>query len=160
MHKGVYIYSNHIIVIIHLLFVEWRPPLLNMVKVALSPLSEHDFIQILIKQNVYKNLRGNGLGNINIFHTKRKKLRGHGILSTITNLWKMLLPTVKKYLLPAAGRFASGVLKDVSVGKQFKESVKSRAKNIKRVGLQILSGKGMQKKSWDKICHTNYYQVF
>ena len=74
----------------------------------------------------------------------------------------MLLPTVKKYLLPAAGRFASGVLKDVSVGKQFKESVKSRAKkNIKRVGSQILSGKGMQKKSWDKIQHQIYWhQVF
>ena len=123
-------------------------PLFNMVKVGLYPLSEQDFVQILKKQNVYNNLRGAGVGDINIFRTKRGKLHGAGILSTITNLGKMLLPSLKKYLLPAAGRFTSGVIKDISKGKKFKESVTSRGKkNLKRVGSKILSGKGLKKKN-------------
>ena len=93
-------------------------------------------------------MRGAGLEDINIFHTKRKNLHGNGILSTISNLGKMLLPSVKKYLLPAAGNFTSGVLSDISKGKKFKESVKSRGKkSLKKVGSRILSGKGLQKKN-------------
>ena len=123
-------------------------PLFNMVKVGLYPLSEQDFVQILKKQNVYNNLRGAGVADINIFRTKRGKLQGAGILSTIANLGKMLLPSLKKYLLPAAGRFTSGVIKDISRGKKFKESVTSRGKkNLKRVGSKILSGKGLKKKN-------------
>ena len=118
-----------------------------MVKVGLYPLSEQDFVQILKKQNVYNNLRGAGVGDINIFRTKRRNLQGHGILSTMANLGKMLLPSLKKYLLPAAGRFTSGVIKDISKGKKIKESVASRGKkNLKRVGSKILSGKGLKKK--------------
>ena len=119
-----------------------------MVKVGLYPLSEQDFVQILKKQNVYNNLRGAGVGDINIFRTKRRNLQSHGILSTIANLGKMLLPSLKKYLLPAAGRFTSGVIKDISKGKKFKESVASQGKkNLKRVGSKILSGKGLKRKN-------------
>ena len=50
-------------------------------------------------------------------------------------------------MLPAVGSFTSGVVKDVSAGKNFKASVKHRGKkNLKKMGSKILSGKGLKRK--------------
>ena len=97
----------------------------------LKELSEHEFAQIVKNQAVYK-LRGGGLDDINIFRTKKRYLQGSGLLSSFANLGKLLLPAIRRYVLPAAGSFASGVVKDMSAGKNFKESVKHRGKKNKK----------------------------
>ena len=95
----------------------------------LKELSEQEFAQIVKNQAVY-NLRGGGLDDINIFRTKKRYLQGGGLLSSFANLSKLLLPAIRRYVLPAVGSFTSGVVKDVSAGKNFKESVKHRGKKI------------------------------
>ena len=95
----------------------------------LKELSEQEFAQIVKNQAVY-NLRGGGLNDINIFRTQKRYLRGNGLLSTFANLGKLLLPAIRRFVLPAVGSFTSGVVKDVSAGKNFKESVKHRGKKI------------------------------
>ena len=95
----------------------------------LKELSEQEFAQIVKNQAVY-NLRGGGLNDINIFRTQKRYLRGNGLLSTFANLGKLLLPAIRRFVLPAVGSFTSGVVKDVSAGKIFKESVKHRGKKI------------------------------
>merc|ERR1711951_325124 len=84
--------------------------------------------------DVYK-LRGGGLEDINIFRSKRRYIQGSGLLSSFANLSKLLLPAIKRHVLPAATNFASGVVKDVSAGKNFKE-----------MGSKILSGRGLKRK--------------
>ena len=112
----------------------------------LKELSEQEFAQIGRNQAIYK-LRGGGLDDINIFRTKKRYLQGSGLLSSFANLSKFLLPAIRRYVLPAAGSFASGVVKDVSAGKNFKESVKHRGKkNLKKMGSKILSGRGLKRK--------------
>ena len=112
----------------------------------LKELSEQEFAQIVRNQAVYK-LRGGGLDDINIFRTKKRYLQGSGLLSSFANLSKLLLPAIRRYVLPAAGSFASGVVKDVSAGKNFKESVKHRGKFfLKKMGSKILSGRGLKRK--------------
>ena len=90
-------------------------------------ISAHEFAQIVKNQDVYK-LRGGGLEDINIFRSKRRYIQGSGLLSSFANLSKFLLPAIKRYVLPAAGNFASGVVKDVSAGRNFKESIKQHGK--------------------------------
>ena len=109
-------------------------------------LSEHDFAQIIKNQNIY-NLRGGALRDINVFRTKKRYLQGSGFLSTIANLGKLLLPAVKRYVLPTAASFTSGLIKDISAGKNIRESAKRRGKkNLKKMGSRILSGKGIKSK--------------
>merc|ERR1712240_988946 len=49
--------------------------------------------------------------------------------------------------LPAAANFASGVVKDVSAGRNFKESIKQRGKkNLKEMGSSLLSGSRLKRK--------------
>ena len=93
----------------------------------LKELSAHEFAQIVKNQAVYK-LRGGGLDDINIFRSKKRYIQGSGLLSSFANLSKFLLPAIKRYVLPAAGNFASGVVKDVSAGRNFKESIKQHGK--------------------------------
>ena len=95
----------------------------------LKELSEQEFAQIVRNQAVYK-LRGGGLDDINIFRSKKRYIQGSGLLSSFANLSKFLLPAIKRYVLPAAGNFASGVVKDVSAGRNFKESIKQHGKKI------------------------------
>ena len=60
---------------------------------------------------------------------------------------KLLFPAVKRYLIPAAASFSSGVIKDMGAGKKFKESVKHRGiKSLKKMGTRIMSGKGVKSK--------------
>ena len=92
-------------------------------------ISAHEFAQIVKNQDVYK-LRGGGLEDINIFRTKKRYIQGSGLLSTFANLSKLLLPAIKRHVLPAAANFASGVVQDVSAGRNFRESFKQRGKKI------------------------------
>ena len=109
-------------------------------------LSEHDFAQIIKNQNIY-NLRGGALRDINIFRTKKRYLQGSGFLSSIANLGKLLLPAVKRYVLPSAVSFTSGLIKDIGAGKNIRESAKRRGKkSLKKMGSRILSGKGIKSK--------------
>ena len=109
-------------------------------------LSAHEFAQIVKNQDVYK-LRGGGLDDINIFRSKKRYIQGSGLLSSFANLSKFLLPAIKRYVLPAAGNFASGVVKDVSAGRNFKESIKQHGKFFfKKMGSKILSGRGLKRK--------------
>merc|ERR1711913_138668 len=67
--------------------------------------------------------------------------------STFASLGKLLLPAIRRYVVPAVGSFTSGLVKDVSAGKNFKESVKYRSKkNLKKMGSKILSGRGLKRK--------------
>merc|ERR1712240_422738 len=109
------------------IFIEDRHKILIMGRSELKELSEQEFAQIVRNQAVYK-LRGGGLDGINIFRTKKRYLQGSGLLSSFANLSKFLFPAIKRYVLPAAGSFASGVVKDVSAGKNFKESIKQHGK--------------------------------
>ena len=112
----------------------------------LKELSEQEFAQIVRNQAVYK-LRGGGLDDINIFRTKKRYLQGSGLLSSFANLSKFLLPAIRKYVLPAAGSIASGVVKDVSAGRNFKESIKQHGKKKKKKnGIQNIIGQGVKKK--------------
>ena len=57
-----------------------------------------------------------------------------------------MLPAVKNILIPTGANIASGVLKDVSKGKNIKQSLKKRTKqSLKQVGSRILHGKGVKK---------------
>merc|ERR1711913_199566 len=79
--------------------------------------------------------------------TQKRYLRGSGLLSTFANLGKLLLPAIRRFVVPAVGSFTSGVVKDMSAGKNFKESVKYRGKkNLKKMGTKILSGRGLKRK--------------
>merc|ERR1711889_36180 len=128
------------------IFIEDRHKILIMGRSQFKELSEQEFAQIVRNQAVYK-LRGGGLGDINIFRTKKRYLQGSGLLSTFANLSKLLLPTIRRYVLPAAGSFASGVVKDVSAGKNFKESIKHRGIFFFfKMGSKILSGRGLKRK--------------
>ena len=112
----------------------------------LKELSEQEFARILKNQGVY-NLRGGALNDINIFRTQKRYLQGGGLLSTFASLGKLLLPAIRRYVVPAVGSFTSGLVKDVSAGKNFKESVKYRSKkNLKKMGSKILSGRGLKRK--------------
>ena len=111
----------------------------------LKELSEQEFAQIVRNQAVYK-LRGGGLDDINIFRTKKRYLQGSGLLSSFANLSKFLLPAIRRYVLPAAGSFASGVVKDVSAGRNFKESIKQHGKKNLKNGIQNIIGQGVKKK--------------
>merc|ERR1711951_92441 len=101
--------------------------ILIMGRSQFKELSAHEFAQIVKNQDVYK-LRGGGLDDINIFRSKKRYIQGSGLLSSFANLSKFLLPAIKRYVLPAAGNFASGVVKDVSAGRNFKESIKQHGK--------------------------------
>ena len=90
-------------------------------------LSEHEFAQIIKSQNIY-NLRGGALRDSNIFRTKKRYLQGSGFLSSIANLGKLLMPAVKRYLLPSAVSFTSGLIKDIGAGKNIRESAKRHGK--------------------------------
>merc|ERR1712240_840590 len=78
------------------IFIEDRHKILIMGRSELKELSEQEFAQIVRNQAVYK-LRGGVLM----------------ILTSFANLSKFLLPAIRRYVLPAAGSFASGVVKDV-----------------------------------------------
>merc|ERR1711895_208219 len=135
---GIYIYICvlYFFFISRSIFVEDRHKITIMGRSELKELSEQEFAQIVKNQAVY-NLRGGGLDDINIFRTKKRYLQGSGLLSSFANLSKFLLPAIKRYVLPAAGSFASGVVKDVSAGKIFKESIKQQGKkNLKKNGFQ------------------------
>merc|ERR1711989_169139 len=109
-------------------------------------ISAHEFAQIVKNQDVYK-LRGGGLDDINIFRSKKRYLQGSGLLSSFANLSKFLLPAIRRYVLPAAGSFASGVVKDVSAGRNFKESIKQHGNFFfLKMGSKILSGRGLKRK--------------
>ena len=62
------------------------------------------------------------------FARKKRYLQGNGLLSSFANLGKLLLPAIRRYVLPAVGSFTSGVVKDVSAGRNFKESIKQHGK--------------------------------
>ena len=112
----------------------------------LKELSAQEFAQIVKNQAVYK-LRGGGLDDINIFRSKKRYIQGSGLLSSFANLSKFLLPAIKRYVLPAAGNFASGVVKDVSAGRNFKESIKQHGKKkIEKNGFQNIIWEGVKKK--------------
>ena len=109
-------------------------------------ISAHEFAQIVKNQDVYK-LRGGGLEDINIFRSKKRYIQGSGLLSTFANLSKLLLPAIKRHVLPAAANFASGVVQDVSAGRNLKESIRQRGKkNLTEMGSKILSGRGLKRK--------------
>merc|ERR1712055_49276 len=128
------------------IFIEDRHKITIMGRSELKELTEQEFAQIVKNQAVY-NLRGGGLNDINIFRTQKRYLRGSGLLSTFANLGKLLLPAIRRFVVPAVGSFTSGVVKDVSAGKNFKESVKHRGKkNLKKMGSKILSGRGLKRK--------------
>ena len=109
-------------------------------------ISAHEFAQIVKNQDVYK-LRGGGLEDINIFRSKKRYIQGSGLFSAFANLSKLLLPAIKRHVLPAAANFASGVVQDVSAGRNLKESIRQRGKkNLKEMGSKILSGRGLKRK--------------
>merc|ERR1712121_561259 len=128
------------------IFIEDRHKFCIMGRSELKELSEQEFARILKNQGVY-NLRGGALNDINIFRTQKRYLQGGGLLSTFASLGKLLLPAIRRYVVPAVGSFTSGLVKDVSAGKNFKESVKYRSKkNLKKMGSKILSGRGLKRK--------------
>ena len=128
------------------IFIEDRHKISIMGRSELKELSEQEFAQILKNQGVY-NLRGGALNDINIFRTQKRYLQGSGLLSTFASLGKLLLPAIRRFVVPAVGSFTSGLVKDVSAGKNFKESVKYRSKkNLKKMGSKILSGRGLKRK--------------
>merc|ERR1712121_21097 len=128
------------------IFIEDRHKISVMGRSELKELSEQEFAQILKNQGVY-NLRGGALNDINIFRTQKRYLQGSGLLSTFASLGKLLLPAIRRFVVPAVGSFTSGLVKDVSAGKNFKESVKYRSKkNLKKMGSKILSGRGLKRK--------------
>ena len=118
-----------------------------MVKVLLPRPTEREFAHIL---NTYNNngiLRGGSLEDIDIFRSpRRRRLRGAGFFDIISRIGKFMLPAVKNILIPTGANIASGVLKDVSKGKNIKQSLKKRTKqSLKQVGSRILHGKGVKK---------------
>merc|ERR1711917_147509 len=141
-----YICTLYFFIISLSIFVEGRHKILIMGRSQFKELSAHEFAQIVKNRDVYK-LRGGGLDDINIFRSKKRYIQGSGLLSSFANLSKFLLPAIKRYVLPAAGNFASGVVKDVSAGRNFKESIKQHGKNFfKKMGSKILSGRGLKRK--------------
>ena len=123
-----------------------------MVKVALTPLSESEFISLLNKHNHVNYLRGGSLKDINIFRSRKKVQRGNGIFSIISNLGRRALPYVSKYLLPVAKDFGKAVITDVLGGQTLKSSLKKRGKEgIKSIGKQIIGGKGKKRANKSRI---------
>ena len=119
-----------------------------MVKVALTPLSESEFISLLNKHNHVNYLRGGSLKDINIFRSRKKVQRGNGIFSIISNLGRRALPYLSKYLLPVAKDFGKAVITDVLGGQTLKSSLKKRGKEgVKSLGKQIIGGKGKKKRA-------------
>merc|ERR1711895_299532 len=128
------------------IFIEDRHKITIMRRSELKELTEQEFAQIVKNQAVY-NLRGGALNDINIFRTQKRYLQGSGLLSTFASLGKLLLPAIRRFVVPAVGSFTSGVVKDMSAGKNFKESVKyCGKKNLKKMGSKILSGRGLKRK--------------
>ena len=118
-----------------------------MVKVALTPLSESEFIFLLNKHNHANYLKGGSLSDINIFRSRKKIQRGRGIFSIISNLGRRALPFLSKYILPVAKEFGKGVITDVLGGENLKSSFKKRGRqSAKSLGERIISGKGKKRK--------------
>ena len=141
-----YICTLYFFIISLSIFVEGRHKIPIMGRSQFKEISAHEFAQIVKNQDVYK-LRGGGLEDINIFRSKRRYIQGGGLLSTFANLSKLLLPAIKRHVLPAAANFASGVVQDVSAGRNLKESIRQRGKkNLKEMGSKILSGRGLKRK--------------
>ena len=113
-----------------------------MVKTALKPLSEREFVELTRSDNLLA-LQGGSLKDINIFRVDRSQLHGSGILNTLASIGRFILPAMKKYVAPASLEFSKGVFKDVISGKKIKDSLKKRGvKSLKRIGSRILQGKG------------------
>ena len=123
-----------------------------MVKVALTPLSESEFISLLNKHNHVNYLRGGSLKDINIFRSRKKVQRGNGIFSIISNLGRRALPYLSKHLLPVAKDFGKAVLTDVLGGQTLKSSLKKRGKEgIQSIGERIIGGKGKKRANKSRI---------
>ena len=115
-----------------------------MVKIALLPLTEPEFAGLISDQNIIK-LREGSLCNINIFKAYRRSLRGKGILDALSSLGRLVLPTFKRYIAPAAIKFKKGVATDIMKSKNLKNSLKTRGvRGLKQVGTTILCGKGVK----------------
>ena len=113
-----------------------------MVKTAMKPLTEREFIELTRSNNLLA-LQGGSLKDINIFRVDRSQLHGSGILNTLASIGRFILPAMKKYVAPASLEFSKGVFKDVIRGKKIKDSLKKRGvKSLKRIGSKILQGKG------------------
>ena len=116
-----------------------------MVKIALKPLTEQEFANILNNQ-FNALLKGGTLDDIDKFRISKRPLRGSGFLDIIQSIGKFVLPAVKKYLAPVFSEFSHGMIDDISQGKNLKASLKSRGKaGLKKVGSRILQGKGRKK---------------
>ena len=114
----------------------------KMVKIALKPLTEQEFVNILNNQ-FNALLNGGTLDDIDIFRISKRPLRGSGFLDIIQSIGKFVLPAVKKYLAPVFTEFSHDMIDDISQGKDLKASLKSRGKaGLKKVGSRILQGKG------------------
>ena len=118
-----------------------------MVKVALTPLSESEFIFLLNKHNHANFLKGGSLSDIDIFRSRKKIQRGRGIFSIISNLGRRALPFLSKYVLPVAKEFGKGLISDVLGGQTIKSSFKKRGReSVKSLGQRIISGKGKKRR--------------
>ena len=118
-----------------------------MVKVALTPLSESEFIFLLNKHNHANFLKGGSLSDIDIFRSRKKIQRGRGIFSIISNLGRRALPFLSKYVLPIAKEFGKGLISDVLGGQTIKSSFKKRGReSVKSLGQRIISGKGKKRR--------------
>ena len=123
-----------------------------MVKVALTPLSESEFIFLLNKHNHVNYLRGGSLRDINIFRSRKRIQRGYGIFSIIANLGRRALPYLSKYVFPIAKEIGKGVITDMIDGQSLKSSFKKRGKDgLKTLGERIVSGKGKKRKNKIKM---------
>ena len=118
----------------------------KMVKIALKSLSEQEFIDILNNQ-FNALLKGGSLDDIDVFRVFKHSLRGSGFLDILSSIGKFVLPAVKKYIVPVASEFAHGVIDDLSQGKNFKYTMKTRGKKgLKKIGSKILHGKGIHRR--------------
>ena len=113
-----------------------------MVKISLRPLSEQEFVDILNGQ-YNALLKGGTLADIDVFRVSKLPMRGSGFMDIMSSIGKFFLPAVRKILAPAATNFACGLVDNISQGKNFKSSLKTRGlEGLKRIGTRILSGKG------------------
>ena len=120
-----------------------------MVKIALRPLTEKEFAEIL--KNDLNLLEGGSLEDIDIFRLSRPPIQGSGFFDVLSSIGKFVLPAFKKYIAPVASEFAHGFIDDVASGKNLKMSIKDRGKQgLSKIGSRILRGKGSKSKKSKK----------
>ena len=119
---------------------------------AFTPPTQEEFLQVLNGGVTQK--RGGGLEDIRVYTPSRYR-RGGGLFSMLKSVARTAIPFLIRNFLPSIASAGVGIASDMSEGKKFKDSMKTRGSEAFRdVRRRVASGGG-KKNSTKRCCSKN-----